>query len=571
MTNYENANAREGMAPWVNSSAFNDHFTYSYINRSSFYSMIAPEYHSFMNRFVKNWLWWYDGWVPYFHNSERGIPSTRIGTALVNRVAKKVVGGRVMFKNAGKELDSQDPNRTLSAVCAWSDSVGFERVVKDAVKYAAAAGTSAVKLNVDERGLWAEALRFDSFLPVVGARGEVREIKCFLRCFTNLGVSEPREGEAYTSYYVVEWRHFADYRCADGRIIRNAPVVEYAVKTQTGSVTNGEFLSQNMRERIPFAELPKSMRQTIGRAYAGILFDRPILLPFHDHLGVEIMTWTEGVSCLPELPFGESFLSNILADLMSYDYYHAAANTDMYLGRGRVMVPKYMTAKNTGEYNSGIERMLYIKYDTNDPDSKTPTFLQPELRAGEWTEIRNRLIQDISINTGLNISTIASFLSDSTAARTAREVSTEENETAEFVNDRRAIVEKPLNRILKIVARYLGYTDDVVIRWSSAGLTNRYTLAEILQIGLSAGFISRRKAVEMFNYDDDIHQVEEEIGRIEEETKESDMSAFDSFPGMEGFNEESDKPDEQGGFDPAGGTGENPPRGEGVPPLANDN
>ena len=100
---FENVNAGQQMAPWTNAAVFNTYWTYSFIGRSSFYGMIAPEYYDFMLRWVRNWLYWYDGYVPYFHNQEQGILSTRIASALVDRAVKKVIGGRVMFKNAGKE------------------------------------------------------------------------------------------------------------------------------------------------------------------------------------------------------------------------------------------------------------------------------------------------------------------------------------------------------------------------------------------------------------------------------------------------------------------------------------
>ena len=206
---------------------------------------------------------------------------------------------------------------------------------------------------------------------------------------------------------------------------------------------------------------------------------------------------------------------------MSWDYYAAASNTDMYLGRGRVLVPAYMQNKaSRGDYNTGIDGFIYTKVPSTNPDGQNPVPLQFDLRSQSWTEIRTRLIQDISIITGLNISTIASFISDSTAARTAREISTEENETADFVNEKRTIMEKPINKILKLVCRYLGFVDTVAIRWSGTGLTNRYALAEILNMGLSGGFLSRYKAVQMFNFDDDTQQVQEEYERIIHERKD---------------------------------------------------
>ena len=136
----------------------------------------------------------------------------------------------------------------------------------------------------------------------------------------------------------------------------------------------------------------------------------------------------------------------------------------------------------------------------------------------------------------MNISTIASFIQDTTAARTAREISTEENETAEYVNDKRAIIEKPLNKILQLVTKYYGFSDEVVVRWSGAGLTNRYALAEILSMAVQGGFLSQYKAVQMFNYDDDDAQVQEEYERIVADGESK--GTFDDFGGDEVMNDE---------------------------------
>ena len=546
MTEFQNVGCNKEIAPYMQNVAFNNFYTYSFISRATYYGMIAPQYYSFMNRFVKNWLWWYDGYVPYFHNAEQGIPSTRIATALVNKIAKKVVGGRIMYKNAGKESAKDGKlNPALEFVSTkWAKDTEFEDVIKRAVKYAASAGTSLIKLNRGSKGLWAEALRFDSFLPQVTSTGEVSAVKCFLRLFTNLGVREIKENTPFTGYYVVEYRHFCDYEQIDGKIIKNAPVVEYIIHRQSGSVVNGEYLSQGEAGAIPFSSLPKAIRSAIGKAYPDIMFDRPMLLPFADSLGCELVKWTDGVSGLPELPFGESLLANVVCHLMAWDYYYAASNTDMYLGRGRIIAPKNINSGRGGNYNSGLDSFLYTKYETTDPESQKPIPIQFDLRSASWTEIRNRLIQDMAINIGVNISTIASFLQDNTA-RTAREISTEENDTAEFVNDQRAIIEKPVNRLLKLVTAYNGYLDTVVLRWSSAGLTNRHSLAELINIALNGAkpFLSQKKAVEMFNYDDDDLQVQEEYEEIlkESDSKEPMFNETDYYNDEDGINDNSEE------------------------------
>lgn len=510
------------LAPWQDGAAFNTYYTYSFVGHAAFFSMVGPGYYDFMNRWIRQWLYWYDGWVPWWHNQGNGIMSTRLAGALVDKVAKKVVGGRVMYKNAGKEQQtSQNPNKALQYISGkWAKETDFSNVVKLATKYAAAAGTSIIKLNKDDKGLWAEALRFDSFLPTVGVRGEVLEIKCFLQSFVDMDDSKKEGNKAASLFYVVEQRYFGEFRRANGKIIPNAPLAKYIVKRNSGNVTNGAYLSGDMGEFVEFSSLPKDVRKNIKKSYGALRFDEPILLPFVDSLGVELVKWTDGIGNLPAMPFGESFLSNIIAALMAYDYYFSAFTTDLYTGRAHVIMPATMNSAKAADgsnYNAGFDSYMYHKVSYMNGEDQKPVPLQFDLRSKSWLEIRDMLIQYIALNTGLNISTIASFMQDNNSAKTAREVSTEENETAGVVDDKRELLERPINRILKLVTDYAGYPDTVVIRWSGAGLTNRYTLSEILATALQGGFISRLKAVQMFNFDDDDAQVDEEYKRILEQ------------------------------------------------------
>ena len=525
---FEIINNQQNIAPPLRSGVFNDNYTYSYISRAAYYSMISAEYTSFMNRFVRNWAWWADGWVPYFHSQEKGIPSTHIGSALVSKIARKIVGGRVMFKNAGKESNKDVSNKALNFISSeWSKDVDFDSVISRLAEYTAAVGTGLIKLNYDYKGLWLDALRLDSFLPVIGARGDIIAVKCFLKCFTNLGIQR-KNGQTVSNYYVVEYRHYADYEKADGAIEKNVPVVEYCVFKSSGDIISGNYIQQGENGRIPMSKLPIEERSTIGKSYPDIIFDKPIRLPFKD-LGCELVKFTKGITGLPEVPFGESFLAKIICYLQEWDYYHAAANTDMYLGRGKVLMPKSFASNGKGGYNTGFDDFAFTQYQSTSPDEHEPQPIQFAIRAQEWTETRTRIIQDIAINTGLNISTIASFLNDATAARTAREVSTEEDETAGYINDKRAGFEEPINKILKRVTEYYGYSDTVVVRWSSAGLTNRYALAEIINMGLQGGFLSKYKAVQMFNFDDDTVQVDEEYKRCTEEGNQMNFSEDDYY------------------------------------------
>lgn len=510
---------------WQKTSAFNTGWQYSYLNRAAFYANVKADYRDFMTRWVQNSLWWYDGWVPYFHSQEEGIFSTRIATALCDGAAKKVIGGRIFYKNAKKETSNRgDINNALHFISSeWADKVKFAREIKRATTYAAAAGTSLLKLNKDDEGLWAEALRFDSFYPVVGARGKLLEVVCFLRNFAN--ISTQTKESSVTSFYVVEHRYFGEYKRLDGTVIEHAPLVEYKIRKTAGSMTKGQDYNTICSE-IAFRDLPHNVRCSLGKAYANIQFDTPTLLPFHNHLGAVLVTWTDGVSNIPELPFGDSLLSNIMPYLQSWDYYFSAFNTDMYLGRGQVIMPGYMQHKRQDGLNGFYEGkygLMFTKAPGLPTDEQKPIPVQFDLRSTSWKEIRDMLMQNIAINTRMNISTIASFLQDTNGNKTAREISTEESETALFVDDKREIIERPINELLRIVLRYYGYEDDVVIRWAQAGLSNIYTRTEMIATALQNGFCSKLKAVQMFEQDGDEYQIQEEYNRCVEDEQSKQM------------------------------------------------
>ena len=510
-------------APWQNMQAFNTYWQYSMVNRSLYYANINSEYREYMVRWVENYLWWYDGWVPYFHNADQGIFSTKLAAALVNGTARKVIGGKVYFKTKNKETPSKDENgkyvinKALAFISSeWADAVNFPREMKKAIMFAAAAGTSLLKLDKQGGTLIPKALRFDSFYPVVGFNGQIIDLTCFIRDFTNL-YSGKNGKQSFQSYYVVEHRYFGDYKDADGKIRKNIPLVEYEIRYSTGNVVSALDYAIDSAQKVNLQDIKDGLRRRICKAFSGISLNKPIPLPFHNSLGAELINWTECVSAIPELPFGDSLLANIMPYLQSYDYYWSAFNTDMYLGRGRVLLPKPMQNPKVAAQNSGWDSMLFTTYDVaagGKDIKKEPTPIQFDLRSSSWKEIRDMIVQNIAMQTGLNLSTIASFLNDSKGTKTAREISTEESETSLFVEDKRGILERPINRILKLVTLANGFQDDVVIRWSETGLTNPYTRTEMLATAIQNKFISQQTAAQMFRQDDDEYQQAEEWDKI---------------------------------------------------------
>ncbi len=534
MADFQDVNV-DGLAPFQNGAAFNTYWTYNPSTKQSFWAQLSSRYTYFGMRYLQHWLYWYDGWVPYFHNANNGIFSTKLAQSLVNRISDKVYGGKLMFKNAGAEQCKHEPNEALRTVSKWAEH-NFCEAFHRAIIYAGAGGTALIKANRDKRGLWTEALRVDSFIPTVDFRGNVIRVECFLTQYTDFQQNE--NGKKAENYYLVEERYFGDIE-TEHVVLHNRPLVRYSIKKACGVVGTGGDVTNVSTESVPFARLPKQVRRALLKNYNALIFDVPQLLPFHDWLGVELVKWTTNVSDLPMLPFGESLLAPIISQLMAYDYYFSAFATDMYTGRAKVLMPSNMIdpvkAKETQNYNSNFDSFLYKKYPSRNPENEKPIPLQFDLRATDWKTIRDTILENIAVSLGVNTSTIAGFLGDNNA-RTAREISTEENETAGYINNKRNILGRSANRYLKHITEYLGYADTVEVRWSRAGLTNMQSLAEILNIGLQSGFISKRKAVEMFNLDDDVMQVEEEYNaiRADDAVRESnEYAGFGAFGGDE--------------------------------------
>lgn len=534
MADFTETNIGNAMAEWQKAASFNAYWTYSFINNSAFYSMIPAYYRPFMQRFVQNWSWWADGWVPYFHSADSGLLSSRIGVSIVDRISRKVVGGRIMFKNTKKESTSEIKNPSKAAIEEWAEEINFEKTIKKLANYTAALGTSLLKLNLNEDGqLWADAVRFDRFLPSVDAgTGKIREVKCFLMTEVDMD-----NREMTLSYHLIEKRYYGDYTKVNGEVIKNAPIVEYNIYRNIGSITQGTFTNSGFGsgEQILFKTLPKNIRKAILANYGYLEFDQPILLPFKD-LGCQLVTWTEGVSGIPQLPFGDSVLANILSYLQEWDYSMSAMATDMYLGRGRVLVPNGIVSPNgstapMASQNAGLDSMLLFKVPAMSPEEQKPTPIQFDLRPEEWAKIRNILVENMAINIGISPSTLAAFLADSTP-RTAREVSTEENETIAYVADKRSILETPINKILNTVRMFYGCADTVAIRWSQAGMSNPYMTAEITSLKLQNGSISKEDALRDQNPDDDDDQIIEKLARIQKDTEAASFGQLD-------FNEEN--------------------------------
>lgn len=494
-----------------------------------FYSMLPAPYIMFYQNWVKQWLYWYDGYVPYVHGGSAGLLSTSIGTTLVNRCNDQVFGGNIMFANARKPklTKKNEQGKTIGAALDfisndWIKRVNGKTVLKKCGKDALGGGFSILKLNKRGGELWLDELRADRFyLDKVG--DDIRKCVCVLSFYE--GIAEQKEDR----YALIEERRYASV----GILGEEFPVVEYKMYKTSVPIQYFTGVQDNC---IRWEQLPKHVRAAFKEQYgANMRLNEPKALNGFTDLGVYLMLASDGVSAVPQINLGESLLANITTYLYEYDFYNTCFNTDMYLARGRVLVPKPMQSpvgrggdpRLPNMQPSGLDEFMYTKYEALNNDANKPEAIQFALRSAEWREARNILIESMATGIGMSVSTLASYISDG-SNRTAREVSAEESATTLFVENMRRRFEVPINQMLRAVLRFYGYADDVEIRWTRAGMTNQTVLVETLARAKDAGLISGKKAHHAFNFDDDEEQNEEDYALVLEEQEK----ARNQFPDM---------------------------------------
>ena len=484
---------------------------WQWTNNNEFYKLIPAPYYSFYNNWVRTWLYWYDGFVPWVHGTQYGLLSTSIGTTIVNRAADSVFGGNLMFANARKptitvEKKGKQIGKALDFISNdWALDTDFRSKVKRAVRDAFAGGFSLLKINCDGGELWVDNLRADRFYIEKTGRGQLRKVVSLLSVYDSMSQSGNER-----HYGLVEERRFEKI----GMFEEEVPVVEYKIYETSAQIQNIST-SDNF---VPFEDLPKKVREAFKADFGTCKLNKPIAMNGFKTLGCYLLKGSDDISNVPQLGLGESLLANIMTYLYEYDFYNTCFNTDMYLARGRVLVPKALQSPQakTGAQNTGLDDFIYTKVETMNTDQQKPEAIQFELRASEWKEARNMLLESIATSIGISVSTLASYLSDG-SNRTAREVSAEESATTLFIENARRRFEKPLNDLISDVLRFYGYVDDVEIRWTRAGMTNTTVLVDTLSRAVQSGLISEKKAHHAFNYDDDEEQNEEDYKLVEEE------------------------------------------------------
>lgn len=475
---------------------------YNWVNNSAFYATAPPYLKPFYWK-VQNWERWINGIVPTFHDLSKGIVPTHFAKSIVDKVSALVYGGGLTLASGADDDTENVKNDALEFAGEWKQKVKLSSVVQNALRFASGLGTTCFKLNADaEKDLWIEAVPMNRAKYDFDHNGQIIGAKFYMSIFER-GTSQ--NGYVYGLY---EHRYYALDKNG-----KKAPYCDYRVYRVYTNTANQQAPTETY---VKWEDLEKWVRVQLKECYSSIRLDTPIRLPL-TNLGLFPFKWTECVSSMPHLKYGDSVLEGLTKYLCEYDILSAIMDTEMYLGRGRVVAsaPVKNTNSTGASYNSGVDGMItYI--ESMSTEGEPFKFIQPSIRAEELKVIRNTLLENIATAIGISPSSFAPYLQDS-SNRTAREVSAEESATTLFVENKREGLICALNDMLDTVMRYYGYAEKIVVAFSKAGQSNYTLLVENATKIYQAGGSSLEKYVRTINPDMDEAQIADEVKRIKEE------------------------------------------------------
>jgi hypothetical protein len=466
---------------------FEPQATYNPIIRDTFYQLVPHDFKFYYYNNIRRVLYWYQGYVPEVHRPTVGIMATGIGNSIVKEVSKLIIGGRVFYRNKGKEVenDSKQLNKTLNIFEKWSDRYKFQNTIKRLVEYSVAGGTSALVSYVNDKSdIHYLPYRIDQFFYYADITGNPYKFYGFLGNYT--AKLFRGEGRDYLeeNFYLLEERYYND---------NGEPVKKFVIKKATGNVTTAKSFDISNTQYMDWEQLPKDIRKRLKTDFKDIKIGVEQPIKHCKDLGVYIFRFTT-TNRVPEIDMGESVLLNVIKYMIDYEYAESALDTDMYIGRGKVYIPA-MTKNPTDDardgYYSGFDSMVFERMPMRSIEDQKPISVQFDLRADDWVKTRNNISEKIASTIGVGGSDIFSYLKDATgAAKTATQIADESRKTLSFVEEKREIFISEFDKVLKDWIGFYNYEDEIKIKFSSQNLVNKLvTLDEtrvLKEIGLSS-------------------------------------------------------------------------------------
>lgn len=406
-----------------------------YVN-NTFY-LLAPEYYyAFYSIYLNRCLSCYDGWVNGFHNKASGLVPQRMLQSIATGLNNMLFAHGIDFSGA---------NADYNFATMWAKKTKFYKALKKGHKFAIAGGTSLLKLNRENKELYATAHRIDTFFADIDATGKVVSVKVYFDAIHNTNASGDKE-----HYGICEERYFNE----EGKPCVKASVYKSSGNLQTSVQDRPKFDVQ----RIDWKKLPSRVKQYIKSHYPSIMLDEEQYLPFPNSLGCYLLRFTDDIPQIPNTPFGQPIGDILFTENFQFDQMKYFEKNEVDLARARALVPEEFWNKDDPDYDGrALNERFYQKISSMNGDSDKITPIQFLLRGDDMRTQMENIYKDCAFKLNVSASSIASFLSEGAGARTATEIISERTKSDTWIKGQINLNSPEINEMLREVMYYYNH------------------------------------------------------------------------------------------------------------------
>lgn len=428
------------------------------VNDSAFMSMIPEPYLTYYNAFIRQCLQWSRGYVPALH--KRDFFSTGMGYTVCDIISTECLSG-------GYRIESKE-RETQEFFEKYEDMVHFTNELYRMFFFTAAGGNALMVLTPVDGDLYLTAYPADRFIFEISRNEKVTN--CLILNRFTAGDND---------YYAREKRQVLNGRGY------------YKVEIAQSTLATSPNWSTDKLKYIPEC-IKEGFKNVYGNIDINTWYELPAMISGCGAYNIKNKPLAVALADMPG--YSDSSLYTALDVLYSIDYNYTQSQVDMYMGKARALIPKQMSAgivsmgradvvegKSYSEcfQQAELNEDFYTQVMSPSGEAIKPTFIQADLRAEAHKYIRDADLELLASKVGLSSSTLANHLTYNTA-KTATEVNTEQDTTAETVKRKRDLAKVPLDRLLTDIAAFYGLKGEVAITWGRTGVNSARENAELL-------------------------------------------------------------------------------------------
>lgn len=476
---------------YINETKYRKPFE-NFIDNSTYYTQLNWQWQNYMQNVVRPCIAYSLGATD---GGSGNALSTAAGMAITKGAARLISGDKTMF--LGEDL----PSRFLSDI--WSPATNFNKTKARAIEFMLQGGTSVLKWNKTSAGLnTLNAVRIDRTLFSTDDNGDIIGIVFFISLFSDM---TDKATSAETVYWLVEERKYNE---------SGEKVIKYKVFSKSGT-EDAPILPDAELDGVQYEQLPLRVQRELKKKGITAL-NEELPLEARDGLGVWLLSRTASNSCIPESPMGDPLLYGCLDVLWSIDIVFSGMLVDVLNGEGKIICPKQflqatlaslqaqnpgmkfnVTTSEIGSY--GDDSFVYIMPSGFEKEKSAPLPVQFDIRAeqyGRMLEIYERLA---AVRAGYSPTSIFPYLTPDNSAKTATEVTAEENLTRASVRDSHNIIMPVFSRAVREILFQEGYESESVQVQFGDYIGNKLQYDENIRQNYTSGLIPKETAVKLIN------------------------------------------------------------------------